>query len=81
MLINLSWPRSFGRAKRPPGRAKFERPTWPGGPPAWGPTWSAPTRVDEIVDDLDRALQPGDVVVTLGAGDIGNLAHGIAQRI
>jgi len=37
--------------------------------------------VDEIRATLDRALQAGDVVVTLGAGDIGNLAHGIAQGI
>ena len=37
--------------------------------------------VDEISATLDRALKAGDVVVTLGAGDIGNLAHGIAQRI
>ena len=37
--------------------------------------------VDEIRAHLDRALKAGDVVVTLGAGDIGNLAHGIAQGI
>jgi UDP-N-acetylmuramate--alanine ligase len=37
--------------------------------------------IDEIRATLDRALQAGDVVVTLGAGDIGNLAHGIAQGI
>ncbi len=37
--------------------------------------------VDEISSTLDRGLKAGDVVVTLGAGDIGNLAHGIAQRI
>jgi UDP-N-acetylmuramate--alanine ligase len=37
--------------------------------------------LDEIRAHLDRALKAGDVVVTLGAGDIGNLAHGIAQGI
>jgi UDP-N-acetylmuramate--alanine ligase len=37
--------------------------------------------VDEIRATLDRALKAGDVVVTLGAGDIGKLAHGIAQGI
>ena len=35
----------------------------------------------EIIEAWDQGRQPGDVVVTLGAGDIGNLAHGIAQRI
>jgi UDP-N-acetylmuramate--alanine ligase len=37
--------------------------------------------VDEIRSILERSLKAGDVVVTLGAGDIGNLAHGIAQGI
>jgi UDP-N-acetylmuramate--alanine ligase len=36
---------------------------------------------DQIMATLDCGSQPGDVIVTLGAGDIGNLAHGIAQRI
>jgi UDP-N-acetylmuramate--alanine ligase len=36
---------------------------------------------DDIMAVWDRGSQAGDVVVTLGAGDIGNLAHGIAQRL
>ncbi|HTU27156.1 MAG TPA: cyanophycin synthetase, partial [Pirellulales bacterium] len=35
---------------------------------------------EEIAATLKRALGRGDVVVTLGAGDIGKLAHDIAQR-
>ena len=34
----------------------------------------------EISTHLEQGLQAGDVLVTMGAGDIGNIAHGIAQR-
>jgi UDP-N-acetylmuramate--alanine ligase len=34
-----------------------------------------------ILDHLQQALAPGDVLVTLGAGDIGIIAHDVAQRL
>jgi UDP-N-acetylmuramate--alanine ligase len=34
----------------------------------------------EIIALLRRDLCPGDVLVTMGAGDIGNIAHGIIDR-
>jgi UDP-N-acetylmuramate--alanine ligase len=33
----------------------------------------------EIVEQLKRGLQAGDVLVTMGAGDIGKIAHDIAE--
>ena len=35
----------------------------------------------EILPRLLEGLQPGDVLVTMGAGNIGKIAHGLAQRI
>jgi UDP-N-acetylmuramate--alanine ligase len=35
----------------------------------------------EIAEHLERELQPGDVLVTIGAGDIGKIAHGFGKRI
>jgi UDP-N-acetylmuramate--alanine ligase len=37
--------------------------------------------IDEIQSVLEAELLPGDVVATLGAGDIGKVAHGIGKRI
>ena len=34
-----------------------------------------------IVDHLDKNLLPGDLVVTMGAGDIGNMADELVQRL
>ncbi|HUF88727.1 MAG TPA: UDP-N-acetylmuramate--L-alanine ligase [Gemmatimonadota bacterium] len=34
----------------------------------------------EVVDVVEAALQPGDLVVTLGAGDVGEVARGLAAR-
>jgi UDP-N-acetylmuramate--alanine ligase len=36
---------------------------------------------DEIEDHLKQALRPGDVLVTVGAGEIGKVAHGLGQRL
>jgi UDP-N-acetylmuramate--alanine ligase len=35
---------------------------------------------DEIVSSLRKRLEPGDVVITMGAGNIGELGHGMAQE-
>ena len=35
----------------------------------------------EIKRHVQNLLRPGDVLVTLGAGDIGTIAHGIGQGI
>jgi UDP-N-acetylmuramate--alanine ligase len=35
---------------------------------------------DEILEQVDAAIVPGDVVVTMGAGDIRKVADGIADR-
>lgn len=34
----------------------------------------------EVVDVVEAALQPGDLVVTLGAGDVGEVARSLATR-
>jgi UDP-N-acetylmuramate--alanine ligase len=36
---------------------------------------------DEIKKLLRSALRPGDVLVTMGAGDIGKVAHEFVQRL
>ena len=38
-------------------------------------------RVDELLDVLPGILQPGDVVLTLGAGNIGTAAADLPQRV
>jgi len=35
---------------------------------------------DEIMSSLRKRLEPGDVVITMGAGNIGELGHGMAQE-
>jgi UDP-N-acetylmuramate--alanine ligase len=35
----------------------------------------------EILSLLENCLVPGDVLVTMGAGDIGNLSHGLIERL
>lgn len=35
---------------------------------------------DQIEAQLARRLRPGDVLVTIGAGDIGRIAHGLGKR-
>ncbi len=35
----------------------------------------------EIVRLLETRLEPGDVVVTMGAGDIGKVRDGLVERI
>jgi UDP-N-acetylmuramate--alanine ligase len=36
--------------------------------------------IHDIQDLLDTALQPLDVLITMGAGDIGKVAHGLDKR-
>lgn len=36
---------------------------------------------NDILKHVESAVRPGDVVVTLGAGDIGNLAHALIDRL
>ncbi|MBI3838074.1 MAG: UDP-N-acetylmuramate--L-alanine ligase [Planctomycetia bacterium] len=36
---------------------------------------------DEIKNHLENSIRPGDVVITLGAGDIGNVAHELGQGL
>ncbi len=37
-------------------------------------------KIDVLVPHLQKSLQPGDVVLTLGAGNIGELAHKLAAQ-
>ena len=39
------------------------------------------TSLDQIVSTLDDAMRPGDVIVTMGAGDIDRIYHELTQRI
>ncbi len=46
---------------------------------AWGREVRYVPSTVEVEEHLQRALAAGDVLVTLGAGDIGKLAHGLGQ--
>jgi UDP-N-acetylmuramate--alanine ligase len=37
--------------------------------------------LDEALSDLDRHLEPGDVLVTLGSGDVGTIADAFLRRL
>jgi len=37
--------------------------------------------LDEALTDLDRHLEPGDVLLTLGAGDVGTIADAFLRRL
>jgi UDP-N-acetylmuramate--alanine ligase len=37
--------------------------------------------LDEAIRELDRYLEPGDVLVTLGAGDVGTIADAFLRRL
>ncbi|WP_435022415.1 glutamate ligase domain-containing protein [Tundrisphaera sp. TA3] len=37
--------------------------------------------LDEAIRELDRDLEPGDVLVTLGAGDVGTIADAFLRRV
>ena len=37
--------------------------------------------LDQIVNTLDDATRPGDVIVTMGAGDIDRIHHEFTRRI
>jgi UDP-N-acetylmuramate--alanine ligase len=37
--------------------------------------------LDEVIRELDRHLEPGDVLVTLGAGDLGTIADAFLRRL
>jgi UDP-N-acetylmuramate--alanine ligase len=41
--------------------------------------WMA--HLDDAISDLDRHLEPGDVLVTLGAGDVGTIADAFFRRL
>jgi UDP-N-acetylmuramate--alanine ligase len=38
-------------------------------------------RLDDAISDLDQHLEPGDVLVTLGAGDVGTIADALVRRL
>jgi len=38
-------------------------------------------RLEEVTDHLERNVGPGDLVLTMGAGDVWKVADGLAQRI
>jgi UDP-N-acetylmuramate--alanine ligase len=37
--------------------------------------------LDEVIAELDRHLEPGDVLLTLGAGDVGTIADAFLRRL
>jgi UDP-N-acetylmuramate--alanine ligase len=37
--------------------------------------------LEEVIGELDRNLEPGDVLVTLGAGDVGTIADAFLRRL
>jgi UDP-N-acetylmuramate--alanine ligase len=37
--------------------------------------------LDGAIRELDRHLEPGDVLVTLGAGDVGTIADAFLRRL
>ncbi|SIO02581.1 UDP-N-acetylmuramate--L-alanine ligase [Singulisphaera sp. GP187] len=39
------------------------------------------TGLDDVIRELDRNLEPGDVLVTLGAGDVGTIADAFIRRL
>ena len=48
---------------------------------AAGSTADRASGLDEAIRELDRHLEPGDVLVTLGAGDVGTIADAFLRRI
>ena len=56
-----------------------------GSPPTGTPEYSARATVvagrDEAIAELDRSLEPGDVLLTLGAGDVGTIADEFLGRL
>jgi UDP-N-acetylmuramate--alanine ligase len=41
--------------------------------------WTA--SLDDAILELDRHLEPGDVLVTLGAGDVGTISDAFIRRL
>ena len=37
--------------------------------------------LDRLADELDDAARPGDVLITMGAGDINRIQHELTRRI
>ena len=37
--------------------------------------------LDDAILELDRHLEPGDVLVTLGAGDVGTISDAFIRRL
>jgi len=68
----------------------IDEPGTPGGPiagdlaanleAAGSSVWRA-RNLDEAIRGLDRHLEPGDVLVTLGAGDVGTIADAFLRRL
>ena len=46
---------------------------------SWGNFWTG--RLDETIADLDRRLEPGDVLLTLGPGEVGTIADAFIRRL
>ena len=63
------WPRFSGHGRAIPSRGRSRRPISPGGPPSSASRSCRAIPPEEIVETLETQLAPGDVLVTLGAGD------------
>ena len=37
--------------------------------------------LDDAISELDRHLEPGDVLVTLGTGDVGTISDAFIRRL
>ncbi len=46
-----------------------------------GPAVRLLTSLDHLIDTLDDSARPGDVLVTMGAGDINQIQHELTRRI
>ena len=67
------WPRFFGPGRAVPGRGRSRPPISPGRPASLGVEVLPGHTAEEIVGTLETHLAPGDVLVTLGAGDVEQL--------
>ena len=80
MQIRLAWPKCFEPAKEP--RARRSNGGRLGRDSAFGRQYRfwTNTRPQAIARHLMTELKPGDVLVTLGAGDLGKIFHEFRER-